>query len=79
MPVAARLIIEVQAGILVGEPMPEYSRRWTWTSVDHDRLEAGDPAAKALYIRIAGESREYAASLENPRTLNWVRRDWIWL
>jgi hypothetical protein len=63
MPVAARLIIEVQAGILVGEPMPEYSRRWTWTSVDHDRLEAG----------------EYAASLENPRTLNWVRRDWIWL
>jgi hypothetical protein len=27
---------------------------------------------------IAGESREYAASLENPARVNWVRREWLW-
>ena len=76
---AAKLIIEVLAGVIPGQPMPEYTRKWGWTSGDQERLAAGEKAAQALYIQIAGESREYAASLENPRLLNWVRRDWIWL
>lgn len=76
---AAKLIIEVQAGLIPGEPMPEYTRRWGWSSSDQERLGAGDKEAYTLYIRMAGESREYAASLEDPRKVNWVRRDWIWL
>lgn len=75
----AKLIIEVQAGVIPGEGMPEYTRRWGWSSEDQARLEANDAAARELYVRIAGESREYAASLEDPRRVNWVRRDWIWL
>lgn len=66
---AAKLIIEVVAGILPGEPMPEHSRRWTWTSSDQDALAAGDKEAQAKYIRINGESREYAASLAQPATI----------
>lgn len=76
---AAKLIIEVRAGLIPGESMPEYTRVWSWTSSDQERLLNNDPEARALYIRMAGESREYAASLENPRVHNWVRRDWIWL
>jgi hypothetical protein len=76
---AARLIIEVVAGVIPDDPMPQYTRRWTWTSSDQERLGAGDPEAQARSLAIAGESREYAAWLENPRQVNWVRRTWIWL
>jgi len=77
--VACKLLIEVHAGVIVGEPIPEYSRRWEWSSEDQAALEADDPWAREKYILIAGESREYAATLEDPRRVNWVRRDWIWL
>lgn len=76
---AAKLIIEVMAGMIPGKPDEQYTKRWGWSSVEQAKLVKGDPAAKEQYIRIAGESREYAASLENPQVLNWVRRDWIWL
>jgi hypothetical protein len=76
---SAKLIIEVQAGLMPGSPMPEYTRRWGWSSDDQAALEAQDPEALRKYVAIAGESREYAASLEDPRRVNWVRRDWIWL
>lgn len=79
MAVGAKLIIEVMAGMIPGQGDPQYTKRWTWSSVDQEDLIRGDPAAKEQYIRIAGESREYAASLENPQILNWVRRDWLWL
>jgi hypothetical protein len=76
---AAKLLIEVQAGVIPGTPMPELTRQWGWTSGDQERLGEGDPAAREKYIRIAGDSREYAASLEDPRRVNLVRRDWLWL
>lgn len=76
---ACKLLIEVTAGVILGTPLPEYTRTWGWTSGDQERLAAGDPEARALYLQIAGASREYAAWLETPRLVNWVRRDWIWL
>ncbi len=76
---SAKLLIEVVAGLVPGVPMPEYTRRWSWSSADQTALINGDKAASEKYIRIAGESREYAASLENPQQINWVRREWIWL
>jgi hypothetical protein len=76
---SAKLIIEVVAGLVPGTPMPEYTRRWGWSGADQEALNKGDKEAEEKYIRIAGESREYAASLEDPRRLNWVRRDWLWL
>lgn len=76
---SAKLIIEVFAGLVPGTPMTEYTRQWVWTSADQEALGQSDIKAQEKWIRLAGESREYAASLENPRRLNWVRRDWLWL
>jgi hypothetical protein len=72
MPDSAKIIIEVVAGIVPGSPMPEYTRRWSLTrdQFDNDRNAV---------IKAYGESREYAATLENPAKVNWVRRDWTWL
>lgn len=74
-----KLIIEVVAGLLPGEPIPEFTRRWDWSSEQQQRLLSGDRAAAQEYSDMAGASREYAASLEDPRKVNWVRRDWVWL
>jgi len=82
MPVT-KLIIEVMAGIIPGQPMDEHTQRWTWTSDDEAQLRKGNHEqmkwANLRYVFMAGQSREYAASLENPQRFNWVRRDWIWL
>ena len=76
---SAKLVIEVVCGLVPGKPMPEHTRRWFWTSDDQAAFVADVKEAREKYIRIAGESREYAASLENPQQFNWVRRDWLWL
>lgn len=81
--VSAKLIIEVVAGVLPGTPMKEHTRRWGWTSEDQaalaDACHELHFAAQEKYCRIAGESREYAASLEDPHRFNWVQRVWLWL
>lgn len=79
---ALKLTITVKAGVIPGHPIME--KAWDWTSDDQARLEnQEDPVAQkeaqAEYIRMAGESRELAASLENPRQFNWVERVWIWM
>jgi len=79
MPEALKLSIVVQAGLIVGSPDPQYTRRWEWTSTDQLLLEEGNRDAADRWIRVAGESREYAATIETPRLVNWVRREWIWL
>lgn len=89
---AAKLIVSVTAGVLPGQPMNEFSQRWTFTSeqwaVMNDKTELEKPVlqrsaewqqARSDWIRVHGESREYQASLENPARLNWVNREWIWL
>lgn len=69
---AVKLIIEVVAGVLPGQPEPEFTRKWAITSEQWEK-------DRDAVIRAYGESREYAAQLENPSRVNWVRRDWVWL
>ncbi len=70
---AARCAWEVTAGIIPGQPMPEYSRRWGLTSKQWE--SAGNVA---LYNSCLVAAMEYARYLMEPRSLNWVRVDWIW-
>lgn len=78
-----KLVIEVVAGIVPDTPDPELTRRWHWSTEDQAALASPNLAsrrsAETKYISMHGESREYAASLENPSRAHWVRRDWIWL
>lgn len=67
----AKLILEVQAGVIPGEPMPELTRRWALTSED---IEVDNKMADAQ-----GAALNYAALLQNPQRVNWVRLDWVWL
>jgi hypothetical protein len=74
---AAKLIIEVTAGIVPGTVMPEHTRRFALTSAEYhteDKL-----AQERAWDRIHGEAIMYASRLMNPNYLNWVRLDWIWV
>ena len=65
-----KLAIEVQAGIIPGEPMSEFTKAWHLTSEEYD-----DPDT---YFAKAGAANLYALTLQNPSRVNWVRLEWIW-
>jgi gamma-glutamyl:cysteine ligase YbdK (ATP-grasp superfamily) len=75
---AARVIIEVQAGLLPGRPDPEYSRRWALTS---EEWNAADDGVKGqLLAELNGRAQGYAGWLMMlPDRLNWVHVDWVYL
>lgn len=66
-----RAVWKVHAGVILDEPMPEYSKMFQLTSEDPDGQEAFDAKRDEAYA--------YAKELTNPRMLNWVRVDWIWV
>jgi hypothetical protein len=70
---AARCAWEVTAGLIPGQPMSEYTRRWAMTSAEWEL-----PQNVALYNAALVGAMEYARYLMNPGSLNWVRVDWIW-
>jgi hypothetical protein len=60
---------EVTAGLIPGQAMDEYAKRYFFTS--------DDPEGR--FHEAHREAIEYAGSLMNPHYVNWVRLDWIWL
>ena len=65
------LMIEVNAGLILSEPLMEHRKRWTLTGE-----EAQNPER---WRRAHGEALMYMMELQNPRKVNWVHLDWIWL
>lgn len=69
----ARCAWEVTAGLIPGQPMPEYTKRWVLTAYEWKSPRGGD-----LLLERMGSAMAYAVSMQNPRTRNWVRLDWVW-
>lgn len=75
---SARVLIEVLAGVIPGEPMPEYTRRIGITSAEWE--SAGSEGRGELLADRNGSAIGYAGWLMmQPDRVNWVRTDWIWL
>ena len=76
---AAKAIFEVQAGVIPGTPMPEYTKRWGYTSEDfeHDRTVPQDQPT--IFSQRLQEAHEYAKGLSNPAYVNWVHVDFLWI
>jgi hypothetical protein len=70
---ALKCQITVTAGIVLGEALPEYTKRWTMTNSEID-----SPSGNALYNAVVRSATEYAACLMAPKQLNWVHCDWVW-
>lgn len=76
-----RISIEVVAGLVPGDAMPEFTKQWHIPSELY-YLEGkwkGREKEAEEFIQIAyGHAMEYARSLWNPNRVNWVRIDWIY-
>ena len=66
---------QVTAGILIGEPMDEYTKVWTYTSKDYDEDQKGEN----IFNRLKDGAYDYAKNLSNPGIVNWVKVQFIWL
>ena len=72
----AKVIIEVQAGVIPEQADPERTCRWTISS---DEWEAAAGDWPILLAERVGQAQGYAALLAQPQLVNWVRLDWIYL
>lgn len=70
---AARCVWEVVAGIIPGQPIPDFTKRWAMTASEYE-----SPDAFQIYAKRMMDATEYMQALQNPKQVNWVRLDWIW-
>jgi hypothetical protein len=86
---ALRLHINVMAGVIPGQPIPEHTRQWRWVTGNKElKLEGntlyvpeGAPASEVsvLYNKLCDDAAQYMRSLQSPNHFNWVRCEWLWL
>jgi hypothetical protein len=79
MPVAVKALIQVQAGVISGEPIAAFTKHWQYDASDYE-LDCKTPQdlPTIFSLRLA-EAHDYAMGLSNPKHVNWVRIDWMWL
>ena len=76
---AAKALIEVQAGVIPGEPMPELTRRWSYNSEEFEKDKLVPQDQPTIFSKRLKEAHDYAMGLSNPAYVNWVRVDFIWI
>jgi len=71
---------EVVAGVLPGEPLKEYTKRFLYTSDDaeKDRQNNDDGEPTNVFTEKMQQAYDYAMQITNPSKVNWVRVDFIW-
>lgn len=69
----ARILLQVEAGIIPGSQMDEYTRQFPLTE-----KQWKDPTGEEV-MKQYGYAIEYMRTLWNPEKVNWVRCDWLYL
>lgn len=64
----------VTAGIILGQPIEEHTQVWEYTSADHASDTDG-----SVFRRRRDAAHSYAANLNDPRFLNWVDLQFMWM
>jgi len=71
-----RVAVDVEAGVLVGTPELEFTKRYYITSGDWNDPEA-DHAA--LLTEMVGKATGWATyCMLQPDRFNWVKTEWVW-
>ena len=76
---AAKALFEVRAGIIPGESMPEYTKRWGYTTGEYQQDRDTPADQPTIFSQRLKEVHEYAQGMSNPAYVNWVRVDFIWV
>lgn len=77
--IALKALIDVFAGVIPGEPLPEYTKQWRYTSADYEADQKTPADQPTIFSKYLDESHDYAKGLSNPAYVNWVRVTWNWV
>ena len=77
--IAAKAFFTVTAGIIIDEPMPEYSQQWGYTSRDIEADRKCPPDEPTTFVAQRDAALSYARHMIDPDAVNWVRLEFIWL
>jgi hypothetical protein len=71
----------VTAGVIPGQKMDEYSKAWYYTSPDYEKDCERDPESTDpnIFTTMLIEVNDYAMSITDPRTVNWVKMEFMWV
>jgi hypothetical protein len=74
---------EVTAGVIPGQSISEYTKRWNYTSdegeADNKTMQANPTLAfHATFSKKRAEAMDYYMQLSNPNVVNWVRLEFFW-
>lgn len=76
----AKAAWEVRAGLVPGTALPEYTKRWSYTSADYesDGKHADEPQYMTLFNRMQFEAMSYHLQMSNPKLNNWAQLSFLW-
>ena len=69
----------VTAGVVPGELIPDYTRQWFYTSADYEGDIAKPQDEQTTFTAYMTAAHGYAQAITDPRRLNWVKVEWIWV
>ena len=79
--IAMKCLWEVRAGMIPGEPMQEFTRRWSHTLAELNAPPG--PGETTAFTKTMFEVYAYASELQSlsasGRVPNWVTMEYIWL
>lgn len=71
---------EVRAGIIPGQPIPEFTKRWHYTSKQHHEDETinNKPTDHAVFSKMRAEALDYYLQVSMPNLNNWAELTFVW-
>lgn len=71
---------EVRAGLIPGQPLPEWTKRFVYTSaqVEEDGQHAKDVTYQTIFNKRQFEAMSYHLQMSNPQISNWAELTFIW-
>jgi len=71
----------VSAGIVLGDTMPQYTKNFYYLSpmFDEDVEQARAGKKDSHFQSLRDEALAYAKDMMDPRSVNWVKLEWVWV
>jgi hypothetical protein len=76
---ACKALFQVSAGVVPGEPIAEYGKRWSYDADEFEQDRETPEDQPTIFSKRLQEAHHYAMGLSNPAYVNWVRVDWLWV
>jgi len=79
----AKAFFTVTAGIIPGTVDPQYTKHWGYTDLDFEddvkAMEKDPERRTSKFIERMDAAYFYARSITNPRAVNWVHVEFVWV